>query len=457
MLILNTPRRRQRRPLMFKKIFLTALAAALLTCAYAQEKTSVEMLGKNKGSVKILKQNGVTYVEARKISKLFKMQTSWFGKSGQLNLKNGKGWFCVLRTGSPTATANGKEEKLESPPRIMKGELYAPLSFFSKGSIAAASGYEAVMQDGKIKIGKKGSLSAPAQVGDGVKLASAPPPVAEAIASEEEPLPPPTVSAPEPKALPKTIIKTLPPAVAKLDNKPGKKTRRARILIDPGHGGKDPGAVRSGSAQEKELNLNVAKELHALLSKDKDFEVKMTRGDDTFIPLGRRAKLANEFKADIFISIHTNAAKRGSAEGFEVYFRSDKASSAEAAETAALENEALQYEGKSPAAVSFADLLLKSMAGTENMNESSKIASHIRRATAKNSKAIGIKVFENSCIKQANFYVLRGVEAPSVLVEMGYMSNTNDRKRLNNKASRAKIAESVYDGLISYAKAEGWK
>jgi N-acetylmuramoyl-L-alanine amidase len=167
--------------------------------------------------------------------------------------------------------------------------------------------------------------------------------------------------------------------------------------------------------------------------------------------------MANDFKADIFISIHANTAKRASADGFEVYFRSDKASSAEAAETAALENEALQYEGKSAAAVSFADLLLKSLALNENMNESSKIASHIRNAISKNSRSIGIKVYQNNCIKQANFYVLRGVNAPSVLIEMGYLSNANDKKRLNSKQSRVKIAEGLRDGIVSYAKAESWK
>jgi N-acetylmuramoyl-L-alanine amidase len=277
------------------------------------------------------------------------------------------------------------------------------------------------------------------------------PPVTAAVAAAQ-----PKTEQAKPSQAP--AIKAIPAPTVRIDTtKPGKKIRKARILIDPGHGGKDPGAVRKGSAREKELNLIVAKYLYELLKKDKDFEVRLTRDDDKFVTLGGRAKMANDFKADIFISIHANAAKRVSANGFEVYFRSDKASSAEAAETAALENEALQYEGQSPAGVTFADLLLKSLATNENMNESSKIASHIRTAATKNSSNIGIKVYQNSCIKQANFYVLRGVEAPSVLVEMGYVSNANDRKRLNNRASRAKIAESIRDGVVSYAKAEGWK
>ena len=109
----------------------------------------------------------------------------------------------------------------------------------------------------------------------------------------------------------------------------------------------------------------------------------MTRSDDTFISLGERARMSGKYEADVFVSIHTNAAKRTSASGFEVYFRSDKASDAEAAQTAALENEALQYEGKTSSGLSFADLLLQSLATNENINQSSKLAGHIRLLASK--------------------------------------------------------------------------
>ena len=104
------------------------------------------------------------------------------------------------------------------------------------------------------------------------------------------------------------------------------KNSKFRILIDPGHGGKDSGAVRKGSSKEKDINLAVAKALYDLLKKEKNFEVKITRDSDVFITLGNRASMGNDWKADAFVSIHSNAAKRPSANGFEVYFRSDKAS-----------------------------------------------------------------------------------------------------------------------------------
>ncbi|MBQ4493468.1 MAG: N-acetylmuramoyl-L-alanine amidase [Elusimicrobiaceae bacterium] len=242
-------------------------------------------------------------------------------------------------------------------------------------------------------------------------------------------------------------------AVAAVKTNKGK----LKILIDPGHGGKDPGAARKGSLREKELNLKVAKQVYEFLKKEKNVEVKMTRNDDTFISLGERARMSVKQDSDIFVSIHTNAAKRASASGFEVYFRSDKASDAEAAQTAALENEALQYEGKTSSGLSFADLLLQSLATNENINQSSKLAAHIRMLAFKESGKIGIKVFNNSAIKQANFYVLRGVKCPAVLVEMGYISNASDRKRLNNKNTQTLLAKTIAQGILTYAKEEGWK
>ena len=227
--------------------------------------------------------------------------------------------------------------------------------------------------------------------------------------------------------------------------------KKMRIVIDPGHGGKDPGAVRRRSAKEKDMNLTVAKHLYDYLKKQ-GFEVKLTRDDDSFVTLAGRSKIANEYKADLFVSIHTNAAKRTAAHGFEVYFRSDKATDKEAAEVAAFENEALQYEETH---YNFVDMLLQSLAKNEYMNESSKLAGHVRNYVYK-EPGIGIAVSQNNSIRQANFYVLKGVQSPAILVEMGYISSPKDRLRLNNKSSQKKMAIGIGKGIVSYAKAEGW-
>ncbi|MDR0953385.1 MAG: N-acetylmuramoyl-L-alanine amidase [Elusimicrobiota bacterium] len=559
---------------MLRKLISLVLSVFLLTPAFANGGAgglSVEMLGKKKGKINSVEQGGQTFVEALPMAKLLKFQTTLFGRSGQLNIRGQGGYFAVLRSAQRYAVVKGINEDMGCAPFMQNGRLYAPLSFFSKGSPAKASGFQTMLDDGKIIIEKFYTISfdrvdetktsakiifdkasdyeevitprgkkrvdiflpdaiikreetikpksefiesiRTAQRFQGVSLnvflkkeakfwdinksgqtfvfEASSKEITKQVVAQKTALEPSKISSPSVlndkaaeqtndketilgdeffassdtqlksaasiSSASSTIKAKIPPPTVSFEKRPSKKNRKARIVIDPGHGGKDPGAVRRGSAKEKDLNYQVADLLYDLLKKDKSFEVRMTRGENNFETLGGRAKMANNFKADIFVSIHTNAAKRSSANGFEVYFRSDKASDAEAAETAALENEALQYEGKSAATVSFADLLLKSLATNEYMNESSKIAGHIRNAVAKNSSSIGIKVHQNSGIKQANFYVLKGVEAPSVLVEMGYISNPKDRARLNNKSARAKMAASIRDGIVSYAKAEGWK
>lgn len=569
---------------MFKKLFLPLFLLFCFSFCQAATEVPVEMLGKNKGEVKIINKDGVDFVEALRLSKILQFQTSWFGRSGQLNLKGGAGFFCVLRDGDPYALIKGEKSSLQAPAFIEDGTLYVPLSFFNSDKIRYYSTYQTELSGGKIIIEKlyniellevknndnkadiifktKGSVSFnkdnrgkyfaevffPKAVVkreetirpknefiDRIKIRQTDEGTSLTVqlkgrgnnwevfqrgdyialsCGEGEPASPlglyasntdsssqssaesngagvlskPSVldegdislspkdditelgdeffasssskgSASKPSATKVTVVNKL---VTAREYEESKKTtsagdRKFRILIDPGHGGKDPGAVKRGSSKEKDINLEVAKNLYNLLKKERGFEVKITRDKDVFITLGNRAKMGNDFKADVFVSIHANAAKRASANGFEVYFRSDKASDAEAAETAALENEALQYEGKEGGNVTFADLLLKSLANNENINQSSKLAGHIRNSVSKKSSSLGIKVRQDNAIRQANFYVLRGVHAPAVLVEMGYLSNANDRKRLNTKSVKQRMAESIRDGIISYANAEGWR
>ena len=279
----------------------------------------------------------------------------------------------------------------------------------------------------------------------------------------EEPVPVSVEQTPEPNAAvevaaaiikpaEETVVKPQPTPVVKPAPAPvvSSARKKMRIVVDPGHGGKDPGAVRS-RVREKDLNLSVSKELYRLLKKG-GFEVKITRDDDTFIPLSGRSKMANNFKADLFVSVHTNSSKNRNANGFEVYFRSEKATDKEAAETAALENEAMQYE---EVHYNFVDALLQSLAKNEYINESSKLAGHVRNAVYK-QPGIGIAVNQNSSVRQANFYVLKGVQSPAILVEMGYISSQKDRGRLTQGAVQKKMAQGIYNGIYNYAKQEGW-
>ena len=254
-----------------------------------------------------------------------------------------------------------------------------------------------------------------------------------------------TAEKPAPAPKPAPVIKSEPDPLAVRSAR-----KKMRIMVDPGHGGKDPGAVRS-RYREKDWNLDVAQELTRLLKKG-GFEVQMTREKDTFVALSERSKMANKFKADLFVSIHTNASKNRNANGFQVYFRSEKATDKEAAEVAALENEAMQYE---EVHYNFVDALLQSLAKNEYINESSKLAGYVRNAVYK-QPGIGIAVNQNTSVRQANFYVLKGVNSPAILVEMGYISSNKDRARLANGTVRDRTAKGIYNGIVNYAKKEGW-
>ncbi len=358
--------------------------------------------------------------------------------------------------------SNGHTVQAVFPGAVLKRNVsLRPKDSFVRSFSLTQRGKDAVL---KVILGKKGQTWRFTPQKDGlvftvaeklpaVSAAAAPRPAPQE--AEEQKLTPSVISEVQPPTLSpareQPVVKPAPTAVLAPSAPAAKETHKMRIVIDPGHGGKDPGAVRRGSAKEKDLNLAVAKHLYNYLKKQ-GLEVRLTRDNDTFVTLAGRSKIANEFKADLFVSVHTNAAKRSAANGFEVYFRSDKATDKEAAEVAAFENEALQYEETH---YSFVDKLLESLAKNEYMNESSKLAGHVRNYVYK-EPGIGIAVRQNNSIRQANFYVLRGVKAPAILVEMGYASSPKDRARLNNKAAQKRMGEGIGKGIVSYAQAEGW-
>lgn len=226
---------------------------------------------------------------------------------------------------------------------------------------------------------------------------------------------------------------------------------RPRIVVDAGHGGKDSGTSSRRGALEKTINLQAALELARLLREQGGFEVLLTRDADVFIPLADRSRMANEFQADLFISIHANSAYRKAESGFEIYFLSEKASDPDAERTAEMENAALELEGKSAAEEEEAARLLHALAKTEFMNDASALAGLM-------AKDVGKRVnLSNRGVKQAAFYVLRGTNAPAVLVEMGFMSNSSDAAKLDSPKLRRRLAEGLYAGVIEFAKRQKWK
>ncbi len=224
---------------------------------------------------------------------------------------------------------------------------------------------------------------------------------------------------------------------------------KKKIFIDPGHGGKDPGGNRIFGMKEKDINLDIALKLYEMLSKHPEFETVITRKTDIFIPLNERSEMANKSSADLFISIHANASRNRKEGGFEIYFLSEKASDPWSAEVADYENSVISLEDDTKIYDSAA-LVLHSLAKNEYINEGSLLASYVAKNFEKKTP------FKNRGIKQAAFYVLRGTYAPGILVETGFMTNSQDQKNMNNPKVRKNVAEAIYKGVLEYAKKKEW-
>lgn len=211
------------------------------------------------------------------------------------------------------------------------------------------------------------------------------------------------------------------------------------IVIDPGHGGKDPGAVYNG-LKEKDIVLEIGKYLYEYLKSDPDLNIHLTRNKDVFIPLEERTAIANKLKADIFVSIHANAAKNKAASGLETFVfnvTNDRA----ALEVAALENQATTK--------SISDLqgILKDILKYSKLEESVSLAGSVQSCLVKNVSASSK---QNLGVKQAPFYVLVGATMPAILVETGFLSNNDDASKLKSSTYRKKVAKGIYDGIKEY-------
>lgn len=215
------------------------------------------------------------------------------------------------------------------------------------------------------------------------------------------------------------------------------------VIIDPGHGGKDPGAIGRKGTKEKTIALQIAKRLKSVLEKKLGVKAILTRGDDTFIPLRRRAQIARQENGKLFVSIHCNAAKHRQAQGWEIYFLSE-AKTTEAAEVARKENASLQYEA--PEALEDVDIIRSQLLSTQFLKESQDLAGAIKNEVDHISK------LKNLGVKQANFYVMQGTmgDMPSVLVECGFLSNAAEEKRLKSGPFQQQMAEAIYQGLKAF-------
>ncbi len=225
------------------------------------------------------------------------------------------------------------------------------------------------------------------------------------------------------------------------------------VVIDPGHGGKDPGAVGT-STREKDVVLSVGLQLGALIEQHhKDVKVVYTRDSDRFVELNKRAEIANKAHADLFISLHCNALdrKRTSPQGVETFVlglhRSKDNLDVAKAENAVImyeEDYSLTYEGFNPNEPE-SYIIFEFMANTF-LSQSVYLATIVQNQLVTGAKRV------NRNVRQAGFLVLREVAMPSILVELGYISNPNEEKYLKSNSGQRALASAIYQGFKEYKR-----
>jgi N-acetylmuramoyl-L-alanine amidase len=243
---------------------------------------------------------------------------------------------------------------------------------------------------------------------------------------------------------PRQIAAVAAPLVGKAHPK-----RDIIVVVDPGHGGKDPGAVGSKGEREKDVVLSIAQLLAKRLKREKGFTVKLVRNDDFFVPLRKRVEIAHKHNADMFISVHADAAPRTSASGASVYALSEGgATSATARFMAQRENGADLLGATSLLNLKDKDPMLAGVILDMSMNAT--IASSLQLGSSILGSLKDITSLHQKRVEQAGFAVLKSPDVPSILVETGFMSNARDSARLVTVRHQQAVADGLFEGLKAY-------
>ena len=223
------------------------------------------------------------------------------------------------------------------------------------------------------------------------------------------------------------------------------------VAIDPGHGGKDPGAVSSNNVLEKDITLLIAKELQRTLRDTEGYQAVLIRGDDSTVSLNDRYQNARKYGADAFISIHADGFRLASVKGASVFIWSDESSSSVARNLSDKERKRIQAQIKNIKSYDF------------NEDAARELYPNTYKKKVDQSKMLGSKILDQlkrdpytkihkQNVEYADFRVLKSVDIPSVLVESGFITNPEDAKRLKTKAGRRMIARSIFLGIHNYFK-----
>ena len=246
---------------------------------------------------------------------------------------------------------------------------------------------------------------------------------------------------------PRQIAAEPAPLVAPVDKAHPK--RDIIVVVDPGHGGKDPGAIGSKGQREKDVVLSIAQLLAKRLKREKGFDVKLVRNDDFFVPLRKRVDIARQHKADMFISVHADAAPRLTASGASVYALSEGgATSATARFMTQRENGADLLGATTLLNLKDKDPMLAGVILDMSMNAT--IASSLQLGSSVLGSLQNITSLHQKRVEQAGFAVLKSPDVPSILVETGFISNPRDAQRLVTARHQQAVADGLFEGLKRY-------
>lgn len=222
--------------------------------------------------------------------------------------------------------------------------------------------------------------------------------------------------------------------------------RLATIVLDPGHGGEDPGAIGRHGSYEKHVTLAIAKRLKARLEKDPNVRVVLTRDSDYFVPLGQRVTKARRVQADLFVSIHADAFVNPQARGSSVFVLSERGASSTAARWLAKKENAADLIGGVNIGVKDEHLArtLLDLSQTATLADSLKLGKAVLTAIG------GVNTLHNGSVEHAGFAVLKAPDIPSILVETAFISNPEEEQRLNDEAYQAKLADALVHGIDRY-------
>ena len=221
------------------------------------------------------------------------------------------------------------------------------------------------------------------------------------------------------------------------------------IVLDAGHGGHDSGATGPTGLMEKDLVLDVTRRVAKLVAEQMGLKVRLTRDNDYFVTLRDRTSIANRERADLFVSIHANAHRETATDGVETYFLSSEATDGAARQVAALENGVVQLEqppGRGSGQVDIVKAILWDLAQSEFQAESSRLAEVVHDSMTQSLR------ISNRGVKQAGFYVLGGAAMPAILLEIGFVTNPKEERRLKDTKYRDEIARAILAGLVEYKR-----